>query len=272
MRTRQQTAEVLTTASEKEEEPEPKQRSFFECDQEMASGNPATSENTPTKLLRVSELKMLPALAQGKFRTSEPALLEVAKSAPAIWNQPVTVTRNLEVVDRYDIWDLAKRQKRETILCLVRDLTPDVALQLMLAAQCRRSSIHTYLRIQIAFTLAEKMRDKAKTNQRLGGQFKGLSKLTEADRVDCRRSAAKYAGVSPAQVTKVQQIDESAIDQVKSAVLSYLISIHAAWKLRKLSPENQSHELKKHLEARGNTRRAALRGRRSAKLTDGELA
>jgi hypothetical protein len=65
---------------------------------------------------------------------------------------------------------------------------------------------NAFCRIFLALDLEPWLREKARLNQSAGGQNKGSSKLTEAQRVDVRSQIAAAAGVSVGNVTKVQQL------------------------------------------------------------------
>jgi hypothetical protein len=228
--------------------------------------NPVTQKFSGLVMRKVSELKPLPGLEVVNIVIPESVVREISKSSTALWQEPVTITQNGEVVDRYEIWELAKRRKRETILCLVRELTSEQATRLMLQAQGRRNCIKPYFRIKVALALVSGVRAQGKLNQQAGGQTKALSKLTKASRVDTRRSVASLAGVGAGQVTKVQQLEKSAIREVKDALASSYITIHAAWKLSKQEPHNQLYGVRDVSKRQAEFRRRGLLSRRLAKL------
>jgi hypothetical protein len=238
-----------------------------------ASGpDPVSQELSGLVMRKVSELKPLPGLEVANIVIPESAVREISKWPTALWQEPVTITQDGEVVDRYDIWELAKRRKRETILCLVRELTSEQATRLMLQAQGRRSCIKPYFLIKVALALVSGLRAQGKLNQQAGGQTKALSKLTKASRVDTRRSVASLAGVGTGQVTKVQQLEKSAIREVKDALASSLITIHAAWKLSKQEPHNQRYGVRDVSKGQAEFRRRGLLSRRLAKLPPADRA
>ena len=184
----------------------------------------------------------------------------------------MTITQNSEIVDRYDVWELAKRQRRRVILCLTRELTTDQASKLMLQAQSCRHCINAYSRIQVALALVSGIREEARANQQSGGRLKGLSILTKEFRVNCRQSVARLAGVGTGQVTKVQQLEQEAIGEIKAALVNSQISIHAAWQMRMLSACNQLYALKDVIERKTEVRRKALRNRGLMRLCDADRA
>jgi hypothetical protein len=234
--------------------------------------NPVSQELSGLVMRKVSELKPLPGLEVANFVIPESVVREISRHSTALWQELVTITQNDEVVDRYDIWELAKRRKRETILCLVRELTSEQATRLMLQVQSRRNCIKPYFRIKVALALMSGLRAQGKLNQQAGGQTKALSKLTEASRVDTRRSVASLAGVGTGQVTKVQQLEKSAIREVKASLASSHISIHAAWELSKQEPHNQLYGVRDASERKAEFRRRGLLSRQLAKLPPADRA
>jgi hypothetical protein len=87
------------------------------------------------------------------------------------------------------------------------------------------------------------LEEKAKSNQRSGGQNKGSSKLTEAERVDVRKEIARIAGVSVGNVTKVKQLTTNAHSDIIKALRAKELSIHRAWLWSNLSPGEQREQL-----------------------------
>jgi hypothetical protein len=236
-------------------------------DTSLVEADPDGHEISALAIRKVSELRSLPGLEAAKFMVLESAIREVSRFSRTLWQVPVTISHDDEVVDRYDIWELAKRQKRETLLCLVRKLNSEEAARLMLQAQVRRSCINPYFRIKVALALVSGIREQGKLNQQAGGKTKALSKLTEASRVDIRRHVANLAGVGDGQVTKVQQLEKSAIREVKDALASSHITIHAAWELSKQKPHNQLCGVKDAGKRKAEIRRQGLLSRRLAKLS-----
>ena len=98
------------------------------------------------------------------------------------------------------------------------------------------------------------LKEKARSNQRAGGQHKGSSKLTEADSVDVRSKVAREAGVSVGNVTKVKQLVKTQSSTLQGALRAGQIRIHKAWKWRQLSPEGQLKELELYLSQKGTNR------------------
>ena len=78
-------------------------------------------------------------------------------------------------------------------------------------------------------------------HQQAGGQGKGLSKLTIAQRVDTRRDVARLAGVSSGNVRKVKNISTHASAALLQAARIEEVSINLADKWC-LEPEAQQQE------------------------------
>jgi hypothetical protein len=78
-------------------------------------------------------------------------------------------------------------------------------------------------------------------NQQAGGQGKGLSKLTIAQRVDSRQKIARLAGVSSGNVRKVKTILTHACSLLLQAARKKEVSINLADKWC-LEPETQQQE------------------------------
>lgn len=98
-------------------------------------------------------------------------------------------------------------------------------------------------RIVLAFELETVFHAEACKNQRIGGQFKGSSNLTEATIIDVRKEVAAAAGVSVGNITKVKQILASAIPEMISALKSGELSIHMAWEWSKMDSRSQLGQL-----------------------------
>jgi hypothetical protein len=80
----------------------------------------------------------------------------------------------------------------------------------------------------LALDLESLFQEKARSNQRLGGQYKGSSNLTETDKLDVRSQIAAAAGVSVGNVSKVKQLEAAAHSELLQALHSGEVSIHRA--------------------------------------------
>ena len=161
------------------------------------------------------------------------------------FREAIVITRDKTIIDGYARWQIAKDSDRESVLCLEHDLSETEALRWLIASHFPHVGLNAYNRIRLAFDLKPILRDRARTNQRLGGQ-KLLSNLTEAEKVDVRREIAKAAGVSVGNVTKIEQLTPAAAPEILEALRLGNIRIHKAWGRRKMSHTEQREQLRLH--------------------------
>jgi hypothetical protein len=131
------------------------------------------------------------------------------------------------VVQGYARLELARRQGRQTILCLEYDLTDEEALRWLIQSHRPSRGLNSYSRVLLALDLEPSLQERARANQQAGGQSKGSSHLTEAHR------------------------RETAHPRVELAVRSGEISIHKGWQWSRFSPEQQSHHLEEYRNRKG---------------------
>jgi hypothetical protein len=167
------------------------------------------------------------------------------------FREPIVTTQGGMIVDGYARWELARRQGRQTILCLEYDLTDEEALRWLIQSHRPSRGLNSYSRVLLALDLEPCLQEWARANQQAGGQSKGSSHLTEAQRLDVRSEVAALAGVSTGNVTKVKQLRKAAHPRVEQAVRTGEISIHRAWQWSRLSPQQQSRELEEYQSRKG---------------------
>ena len=161
------------------------------------------------------------------------------------------ITQDHTIVDGYARWELARLQGLLTLPCMEYQLTEEEALHWLLQKHRRSNGFNDFSRILLALELETWFREKARSNQRAGGQKKGLSKLTEAERLDVRAEIAAAAGVSVGNVSKVRQLTISAHLELLQALRSGQIRIHRAWLWSELSREEQVKALRLYRSKRG---------------------
>jgi hypothetical protein len=111
--------------------------------------------------------------------------------------------------------------------------------------------LNAFSRILLALELEAWFGERAQSNQRAGGQLKGLSKLTEAERLDVREKIAATAGASAGNVHKVKRLKVAAHSDILAALRSGEISIHRAWIWTNGAPEDQREALREYRGERG---------------------
>jgi hypothetical protein len=154
---------------------------------------------------------------------------------------PIAITHERIVIDGYARWELAKRTGRRMLECFEYELSPEEALGELIRTHCASRGFTDFVRIELALDLERHFQDKALINQQAGGQGKGLSKLTIAQRVNTRREVARLAGVSSGNVRKVKNILAHARSLLRQAAREGEVSINLAdrWCLE---PEAQQQE------------------------------
>jgi len=135
-------------------------------------------------------------------------------------------------------------------------LTEDEALFYLLRKQRRSDGLNDFTRIEVALDLELFFREKARSNQQVGGRGKGSSRLTVAERVDSRKEIAQVAGVSVGNVTKVKRILTHACSAVQQAARSREISINLAEKWSHEPAAQQLENLRLRQIHRGIRRKA----------------
>jgi hypothetical protein len=155
---------------------------------------------------------------------------------------PLAITHEQILLDGYAEWDLARVQGRHTVSCIEYELGEEEALRWLLRSHRRSNGLNDFSRILLALDLEPWLQEKARSNQRTGGQNKGSSTLTKLVKVDVRAEIAAAAGVSTGNVTKVKQLIGAANPALLQTVRVGEVSIHRAWLWSK-EPSHQQRKL-----------------------------
>jgi len=121
--------------------------------------------------------------------------------------------------------------------------TEEEALQDLLARHRGSNRFNNFCRILLALDLEPLFREKARANQRAGGEKKGSSNLAEAEKIDVTAKIAESADSCTGNVTKVKQLLKTAIREIVQSLREGELSIHKAWLLSKQPPAEQREEL-----------------------------
>jgi len=157
--------------------------------------------------------------------------------------EPIVITRDGLIIDGYARVELARMLGTTTVLCIEYDLTEEEALRELLRRHLGSNRLNDFCRILLARELGPWFRKKALANQQAGGENKGSSKLTEAERVDVTAKIAEVADVSVGTISMVKQLLRTAIPELVQALRRGEISIHKVWLLSKEPPANQREGL-----------------------------
>jgi len=178
-------------------------------------------------------------------------LSALAERGDRAFLEPIMITQVRTILDGYARLELARLQGRATLSCIEYELTESEALHWLLQKHRRSNGLNAFSRILLALDLEAGFREKARSNQQAGGQNKGSSKLTEAEKLDVRSEIAAAAGVSVGNVSKVKRLTLTAHSQLLQALRSGEISIHRASLWCRESPERQREELRFYQSERG---------------------
>jgi hypothetical protein len=200
---------------------------------------------------RVEELRAHPSYIRHSVSVSASQLSSIAKRGAIAFRDPLAITGEGIVVDGYARWELARRQGRELLLCLEHELTEEESLEWLLQRHRRQMGLNSFLRILLALDLEPSLQEKARANQRAGGQKKGWSDLTKAQKVIVRSQIAAAAGTSAGSVTKVKQLLPSIQPELQEALRGGEVSIHRAWLWRTLRPTAQLEALTLYRSKKG---------------------
>ena len=196
------------------------------------------------------ELRPHPSYIRHNLSVHACQLSAVAELGDLAFREPLVITRDHIILDGFARWALARLQGRSTLACIEYEMSEAEALQSLLQRHRRSSGLNDFIRICLALELETFLKEKARANQQAGGQNKGSSILTEAERLDVRKEIARIAGVSVGNVTKVKQLAATHSDIIK-ALREKELSIHRAWLWRKLSPDEQREKLWLNQSKRG---------------------
>ena len=200
---------------------------------------------------RLDELRPHPSYVQHHLTVPACKLSVLAERGDLAFREPLVITRDHTIVDGYARWELARLQGRATLPCIEYELTESEALHWLLQRHRRSDGLNAFTRIRLALDLEAGFKEKAQSNQQAGGQNKGSSKLTEAERVDVRKQIADAATVSVGNVTKVKQLIGTVHPELLEALRGDEISIHRAWKWSTESPNRQTEALRAYRAKKG---------------------
>jgi len=203
---------------------------------------------------RVDQLRPHPSYLRHQLTVPTAELSALAAQGDEAFRETLVITRDHFVIDGYALLELARQQGRPTLPCIELNLNEAEGLQWLLWKSRRSNGLNAFSRILLALDLEPGLKEKARSNQRAGGQNKGSSKLTEDKRLDVRSEVARAAGASVGNVTKVKQLMKTANPKLQEALRAGQISIHKAWQWRQLSPQGQLRELGLYLGQRGTNK------------------
>ena len=179
-----------------------------------------------------------------------------AKRQAGPLQEPLLTTVDGTILDGHARWQVAIERHQPTLPCFEYDVTDDEALQVVIQRHRRSEGLNDYGRIVLALGLESYFREQRRGTPSTGHP-RPSSKLTNHEHRDVRKNIAEAAGVSTGNVTKVKQILNSVIPELRERLLGSEVSIHRAWQWRTLSPKDQRDALGRIYTRGASSRRSA---------------
>ena len=164
--------------------------------------------------------------------------------------EPLLTTIDGTILDGHARWQVAIERHQPALPCFEYDVTDDEALQVVIQRHRRSEGLNDYGRIVLALGLESYFRERRRGTPSTGHP-RPSSKLTNHEHRDVRKNIAEEAGVSTGNVTKVKQLLDSVIPELRERLLRSEVSIHRAWQWRTLDPKGQRDALWTHLHQGG---------------------
>jgi len=160
------------------------------------------------------ELRPHPSYIRHNLAVHACQLSAVAELGDLAFCEPLVITQDHIILDGFARWTLARLQGRSALSCIEYEMSEAEALQNLLQRHRRSSGLNDFIGICLGLELEPFFKAKGRAKQQAGGQKKGSSILTEAERLDVRKEIARIAGVSVGNVTKVKQLTITACPEL----------------------------------------------------------
>ncbi len=205
----------------------------MESPPDLDSGTQLTPADGRVVRRDTGELRLHPVYVRHQLVVDAYELSAVAELGDLAYREPLLITRDCIILDRFALWALARQHGRTTLTCIECEMSETEALQYIIQTQRRSRGLNSFSRIRLTLELEPSLRARARANQQTGGRNKGSSNLTKAGNLEVRQEIARIAGVSVGNVTKVKQIIDTGDLAVIRALRAGEITIHRAWSLTK---------------------------------------
>jgi len=196
------------------------------------------------------ELRMHPALEGLGLPKIESEIDDATKLKGLSISEPISITKDGIVLGGFGRWRLALLEGTREIECIEYPLSKEHAVQFLLSHFKPRRGWNAFLRIQVALTLEPALRRQALDNMRVGGKFKGLANLPEAQCLDVRRRIAEIAAVGERNVNNVKNVLHTGHPRLIAALREGTLTINAAVQLCKFPRPEQLERLIRRREER----------------------
>ncbi len=173
----------------------------------------------------------------------------VSQQAGAM-REPLLITTDGTILDGHVRWQVAMDRHQPSLCCIEYDLTEEEALEFLLARHHKSEGLNAFCRIVAALKLEPYYRASNSRRPQAASANTRSSNLTNVGRKDVRAEIARIAGVSTGNVTKVKQLLETVIPEIREQLRRGAVRIHRAWQWRHLSAKQQREALWKHQHRR----------------------
>lgn len=188
-------------------------------------------------MIRIDEefKNLIPALSADERNGLEESLLkEGCRDALVLWGDILIDGHNrYEICTKHNIpYKTIQREfanRNDVIIWIIKN-------------QFGRRNLPAYERSVLALRLKPFIAEKAKENERKGAKITNTGSQISVNpikKIDTQKELAEIAGVSHDTIAKVETIENSAPEVIKSAAKSNDISINVAYQVAKLEPEEQ---------------------------------
>lgn len=161
--------------------------------------------------------------------------------------EPLLTTSDGIILDGHARWQVALDRQQASLPCLEYDVTEDEALQIVIQQHRAAAGVNDFCRIVMALQLERFFKERSRPSRLPTGAETRSPNLTNAVHQDVRKAVASLAGTSTGNVTKVKQLLDRVIPEVRERLVRGEVRIHRAWQWRTLSPKGQRDALWEHL-------------------------
>ena len=191
------------------------------------------------------QLRLHPALDHlGMDLVAE--LNEAALVTDRAANEPILITTNGVLLAGFGPWRLAIFEGKDKVDCIEYPFDSDESLQFILAHHQPRSGWNVFTRIRLALTLEPTFQQRALHNMRVGGKYKGLADLPDAQ-IEVRQEVARVAKVGTRNVGNVKKILQTGHPKLIDALQDGTITINRAIQWCGLRKSQQVAKLIQHI-------------------------
>ena len=161
--------------------------------------------------------------------------------------EPLWTAVDGTILDGHARWQVAIGRKQSHVPCIEYDVIGDDALRIVIQRHQTSEGLNAYGRVVLALGLESDLRARRQVPTPASGYPRPSSNFTNQARRDVRKDLAAVAGVSTGNVSKVKQLLDRVIPDIRSRLLRGEVSIHQAWQWRLLSSREQRDALWEHL-------------------------